>query len=81
MSDTRERLQELLQKVRQTGKLEPEELSELIQAQDIDVKTGPQVGEEIPDFTLPDGTGRSWSRADLLGPEGLLLLFHRSADW
>ena len=81
MSETRERLRELLQKVRQTGKLEPQELSELIRAQDIEVQTGPEVGEEVPDFTLPDSTGRSWGRADLSGPQGLLLLFHRSADW
>lgn len=81
MSETRERLRELLQKLRQTGKITPEERDELIRAQDIDLQTGPEVGEEIPDFTLPDSTGRSWSRADLLGPQGLLLLFHRSADW
>lgn len=80
MSDTRERLRELL-KIRQTGKMSPEERDEMIRAQDINVQMGPEVGEEVPDFTLPDWTGRSWSRADLSGPQGLLLVFHRSADW
>ena len=81
MSKTSDRLRELLQKVRQGGPLAPEERAELIRRQDIEMQTGPAVGDEVPDFTLPDWTGRSWSRADLFGPQGLLLLFHRSADW
>jgi hypothetical protein len=81
MSETRERLRELLQKLRQTGKVTPEERAELIRAQDLDVRTGPEVGEQVPDFTLPDWTGRPRSLAELVGPQGLLLVFHRSADW
>lgn len=81
MSQTSERLRELFQKLRQTGKLAPEERAEMIQAQDVDVRTGPEVGERVPDFALPDWTGRTWSLKDLLGPQGLLLVFHRSADW
>ncbi len=42
---------------------------------------GPQVGERIPAFTAPDQAGRQRTLADLSGPNGLLLLFHRSADW
>ena len=42
---------------------------------------GPQVGEQVPDFSLPDQTGRLWTRDELLGPNGAVLLFHRSADW
>jgi peroxiredoxin len=42
---------------------------------------GPQVGQAAPDFTLTDQTGRTWSRAQLMGPSGLMLVFSRSADW
>jgi hypothetical protein len=43
--------------------------------------TGPEPGQHIPDFRLPDEDGVSKSLADLTGPSGLLLVFHRSADW
>ena len=43
--------------------------------------TGPEPGERIPNFTLPDASGLDRSLADLSGPNGLLLVFHRSADW
>ena len=42
---------------------------------------GPQVGEIVPDFSLPDQDGRVWTRDSIMGPNGALLLFHRSADW
>lgn len=41
--------------------------------------TGP--GERIPEFSLPDQSGELRSLKDLAGPNGLLLVFHRSADW
>jgi hypothetical protein len=48
----------------------------------IDVtKLGPQVGDRIPDFNLPDQKGISWTRDALMGPRGLMLVFQRSADW
>ncbi len=81
MSETRERLRDLLQKLRLTGKVTLEERDELIRAQDLNVQTGPAVGERVPDFTLPDWAGRSWSLSDLLGPEGLIVVYHRSAGW
>lgn len=43
--------------------------------------TGPDVGARIPAFEAPDQYGEMQTFADLRGPEGLLLLFHRSADW
>ena len=43
--------------------------------------TGPEPGERIPDFALPNQDGVPRSLADLTGPNGLLLVFHRSADW
>lgn len=43
--------------------------------------TGPEPGERIPDFFLPDQDGVSRSLARLAGLNGLLLVFYRSADW
>ncbi len=48
----------------------------------IDVsKLGPQVGERVPDFSLPDQNGQLHTLNSIMGPNGALLLFHRSADW
>lgn len=43
--------------------------------------TGPAVGEKIPQFEAEDQTGRRQTFETLRGPNGLLLLFYRSADW
>ena len=43
--------------------------------------TGPAVGERVPDFRAVDQFGRTQTFDSLKGPNGLLLLFHRSADW
>jgi hypothetical protein len=42
---------------------------------------GPQVGERVPDFSLPDQNGRMHTLDSIMGPNGAMLLFHRSADW
>ena len=42
---------------------------------------GPQVGEAAPDFSLTDQTGAARDLASLTGPNGLMLVFSRSADW
>jgi len=48
----------------------------------IDVTTfGPQVGERVADFRLQDQDGKVWTRDALMGPNGLMLVFLRSADW
>ena len=48
----------------------------------IDVASlGPQVGERVPAFSLPDQNGRVRTLDSILGPKGAILLFHRSADW
>ena len=48
----------------------------------IDVSSlGPQVGEEIPTFDLPDQNGLRHTHETVRGPNGSLILFHRSADW
>jgi hypothetical protein len=42
---------------------------------------GPQVGDTVPDFSLPDQNGQIQTRESIMGPNGVILLFHRSADW
>ena len=42
---------------------------------------GPQVGEQVPGFSLPDQNGEVRTLESILGPRGAMLLFHRSADW
>jgi hypothetical protein len=44
-------------------------------------RLGPQVGERIPEFSLPDQNGRTWTRESIMGPKGAMLVFYRSADW
>ena len=55
--------------------------STFVAAQNDGLKTGPKIGDKVPDFTLPDQNGKSLSLHDLMGPSGLLLIFSRSADW
>ena len=48
----------------------------------IDVSAlGPQVGDRVPEFSLPDQNGQLQSLESVRGPNGSLILFHRSADW
>ena len=42
---------------------------------------GPQIGEKAPDFDLEDQSGKKWSRDSVMGPNGAVLVFFRSADW
>ena len=42
---------------------------------------GPQVGEQVPAFSLPDQNGQVRTLESVLGRNGAMLLFHRSADW
>ncbi len=44
-------------------------------------KLGPQVGERVPDFSLPDQNGRTETLQSIMGPRGAMLVFVRSADW
>ena len=37
----------------------------------------PRVGEKAPDFSLPDQTGKQVTLADLLSPNGAVLIFYR----
>jgi cytochrome oxidase Cu insertion factor (SCO1/SenC/PrrC family) len=42
---------------------------------------GPKVGEALPLFSLQDQSSRTRSLKSLLGPEGAVIVFFRSADW
>jgi hypothetical protein len=42
---------------------------------------GPQVGEMVPGFSLVDQTGQTRSLPSIMGPNGAMLVFSRSADW
>ncbi len=48
----------------------------------IDVsKLGPQVGQQVPDFSLKDQSGETRTLNSIMGPKGAMLVFIRSADW
>jgi hypothetical protein len=55
--------------------------STFVAAQNDGLRTGPRIGQKVPDFTLPDQNGGQRSLHELMGPKGLLLIFSRSADW
>ncbi len=42
---------------------------------------GPQIGERVPAFSLSDQNGQVHTLDSVRGPNGTMLLFHRSADW
>ena len=44
-------------------------------------KTGLQVGQQAPSFTLKDQNGEDVSLESLLKKGPVALVFHRSADW
>src|SRR6266851_9055265 len=72
---------EFVQKRAAGGKIDPAMVKQYVAATNNDPKTGPKVGEKVPDFTLTDQNGKQWSLHELMGPTGLLLVFFRSADW
>lgn len=42
---------------------------------------GPAVGQSLPAFVVKDSTGVTRTFESLKGPNGLVLVFFRSADW
>ncbi len=51
----------------------------LIAAQAADY--GPPKGSPLPPFEAPDQNGKVHTLKSLLGPNGAVLVFFRSADW
>lgn len=45
------------------------------------IRTGPAVGQPVPDFSLQDQSGRTQTLKSVSGPKGTMLVFFRSADW
>jgi hypothetical protein len=75
-------LHDVIRKYAAGGKdITPDSWREFVEAQNDGYRTGPEIGEKVPDFTLPDQHGESRALADLIGSNGLLLVFSRSADW
>jgi len=44
-------------------------------------KSGPAVGQLVPDFSAPDQNGINQTLHSIMGPKGAMLVFFRSADW
>ncbi|HEX5228733.1 MAG TPA: hypothetical protein VFW44_13530 [Bryobacteraceae bacterium] len=69
-------------RLRDAGLPVPAEVRERhVQATNDGYATGPEPGERVPNFALPDQHGSIRGIEDLAGPGGLFLVFHRSADW
>jgi len=48
----------------------------------VDVETvGPKIGDTLPEFSLSDQGGHLRSLKSLIGPNGAVIVFFRSADW
>ena len=48
----------------------------------VDIDTlGPKIGENVPEFILPNQQGIQQTLESIIGPNGAMLLFHRSASW
>jgi peroxiredoxin len=45
------------------------------------VKTGPEIGQQVPAFSAMDQAGRTQTLQSIMGPKGAMLVFFRSADW
>jgi hypothetical protein len=58
-----------------------EDWLDFVEAQNDGSRTGPEIGQKVPDFNLADQHGQFRALRDLTGPNGLLLVFSRSADW
>jgi hypothetical protein len=81
MSKKGQVLTDVLRKLQSGQKVEPAEFKEFGAAQNDGMTSGLGVGTRVPDFALPDQDGKEHSLRNLMGPNGLLLVFSRSADW
>ncbi len=48
---------------------------------DQNIRTGPEVGERIPDFRALDQSGRMVDFDSIKGTNGAMVYVNRSADW
>ena len=74
-------LRDVMRKFRAGEKGAAAEFQDFVKAQNDGASSGLNVGDRIPDFALPDQNGQQRHFRDLVGHEGLLLVFTRSADW
>jgi cytochrome oxidase Cu insertion factor (SCO1/SenC/PrrC family) len=74
-------LTEVPMSFRSGKKVDPADWKDFVRARNDNLKTGPSIGDRVPDFELADQNGKQWTLHDLMGPSGLLLVFTRSADW
>jgi hypothetical protein len=81
MNNAAEFINNILRKMGTGEKIEPAEFKQFVDLQNNDLQTGPAIGTKVPDFTLPDQNGKQWPLHDLMAPNGMLLVFTRSADW
>jgi hypothetical protein len=44
-------------------------------------QTGPAIGSRVPDFEAPDQNGTRQTLRSIMGSQGAMLVFFRSADW
>jgi hypothetical protein len=52
------------------------------QSRPIDIaQLGPQVGARVPEFSGLDQFGRTHTLGSIVGEDGAMLVFFRSADW
>jgi hypothetical protein len=63
------------------GDITTKDWLDFVQAQNDGYRTGPEIGEKVPEFVLTDQHGQTRTLNDLMGTNGLLLVFSRSADW
>ena len=52
-----------------------------IPAQNANMVSGPDIGEPIPEFEGYDQNGNLVDLDGVMGPNGAVIVFHRSADW
>jgi len=79
--DSTELINDILKKMGSGEKIDSAEFKRFVDLQNADLKTGPAVGSKVPDFALEDQNDRRLTLHDLMGPNGMLLVFTRSADW
>jgi hypothetical protein len=74
-------LNEILRRRAAREPIKVEEWLEFVAAQNDEMRTGPEIGEKVPGFSLTDQYGKTRALGDLMGQNGLLLIFSRSALW